>query len=331
MGPNRAEGWKVIDLEGDARTLVDSVYGGTVGAATGRWASQGGHAGASRLHHWRPPAWPGAALQSWRVSVGVPAWVTWTVQVLRPPGPGPVPVIVSGDACWLPPPAEVMSAFVDAGVALAWFNRTELAADGDDGAREGPVFARFAQARFGALSVWAWGLQRTVDVLSGMDGIDARRIGVVGHSRGGKAALLAGATDARIWLTAAHNSGTAGASSSFRLGRGSETPLALAQRFPHWLARDALASLSAGQAWPADQDVLLASIAPRGLLLTQSMDDRWANPVGLRHVAARARRAWPVRQRETAFRVAWRRGPHALQAEDWAALLAMAASLPPMA
>lgn len=313
------------------RALIHAVHGGTVQAAAGLHDGAAWPVDAVRLHDWRPAHWPGAALQSWRVSVGSPAWVAWTVQVLHPPGPGPAAALVSGDACWLPPPVEVMSAFIEAGVALAWFNRTELAADGDDGTREGPVFDRFPQARFGALSVWAWGLQRTVDVLSRLDGIDARRIGVVGHSRGGKAALLAGATDARIWLTAANNSGTAGASSSLRLGRGSETPLALAQRFPHWLARDALASLAAGQAWPADQDVLLASIAPRGLLLTQSIDDRWANPVGLRHVAALARRAWPVPQRQTSFRVAWRRGPHALQVEDWAALLAMAESLPPMA
>ena len=313
------------------RALINAVHGGTVQAAAGLHDGAAWPVDAVRLHDWRPAHWPGAALQSWRVSVGSPAWVAWTVQVLQPPGPGPAAALVSGDACWLPPPVEVMSAFIEAGVALAWFNRTELAADGDDGTREGPVFDRFPQARFGALSVWAWGLQRTVDVLSRLDGIDARRIGVVGHSRGGKAALLAGATDARIWLTAANNSGTAGASSSLRLGRGSETPLALAQRFPHWLARDALASLAAGQAWPADQDVLLASIAPRGLLLTQSIDDRWANQVGLRHVAARARRAWPVPQRQTSFRVAWRRGPHALQVEDWAALLAMAESLPHMA
>ncbi|MGA1286928.1 MAG: hypothetical protein ACO305_05260 [Rubrivivax sp.] len=317
-------------LSAQAQALIDAVHGGTVGDAAGLRDADGWALDAVCLHDWRPARWPGVALQSWRVSVGAPAWATWTLQVLHPPGPGPRAVLVSGDACWLPPPDKVMTASVDAGIALAWFNRTELAADADDAARTGPVFDRFPQARFGALSVWAWGLQRSVDVLCRMEGIDARRVGVVGHSRGGKAALLAGATDARIWLTAANNSGTAGASSSFRLGRGSETPLALAQRFPHWLAPDALASLGAGQVWPADQDVLLASIAPRGLLLTQSSDDRWANPQGLRHVVARARKAWPRRSRD-AVRVAWRQGPHAFQAEDWAAVLSMAAALPPIA
>lgn len=319
-------------LSPETRALIEAVHGGTVEAAAGLCDAQGWAVDAVCLHDWRPARWPGAALQTWRVSVGAPAWAAWTLQVLHPPGPGsgPCAALVTGDACWLPPPVDVMTACVDAGVALAWFNRTELASDADDAARAGPVFDRFPQARFGALSVWAWGLQRSVDVLCRIDGIDARRIGVVGHSRGGKAALLAAATDSRIWLTAANNSGTAGAASSFRLGRGSETPLALAQRFPHWLARDALASLAAGRAWPADQDALLASIAPRGLLLTQSIDDRWANPPGLRHVAARARKAWPARQRD-ALRVAWRRGGHALQAEDWAAVLSMAVALPPIA
>ena len=60
-------------------------------------------------------------------------------------------------------------------------------------------------------SAWAWAAQRCVDALLTMDLVQSDGIAVTGHSRGGKTAILAGATDERIAVTNPNNSGTGGA------------------------------------------------------------------------------------------------------------------------
>lgn len=303
-----------------ARGLIDRLYGGVVPSDE--------FARAVLMHRAAPPAWPGQCLESWRVEVGAPPRVAWALLVLRPAAPAPsVPVVLTGDACWGQPDDLTRRWFADAGIALAWFNRVELAHDAPDAARAGPLFDHHPHGRFGALSAWAWGLSRSVDVLRQVPGIDAARIAVVGHSRGGKAALLAGACDERIALTVAHNSGAGGAASSVVLGEGAETLADLARAFPHWLGRDAAPQIAAGALQGLDQHLLLARIAPRRLLLIQARGDAWANPEGLRVAARRAAAAWRRAGAAGGLRVVWRDGGHAMGPADWAAVLGAARDL----
>lgn len=256
-------------------------------------------------------------LQLWRVRVGSPSWIGWTLTVLWPAQVQRCPVLLSPDGCWPHVMSDAAaSAVLNQHTALAWFNRTELAFDADSAQREGPVFQHWPQLDSGCLAVWAWGLQCCVDALLQINDARMTGIGVVGHSRGGKAALLAAALDPRIQAVVSHNSGAAGAASWAVQGAGAETLDQLARQFPHWLGP------AAQQASVRDRSVaedlphrLLQHIAPRGLCLLQASDDLWANPEGTRHMASLLRPHWGAYEHR--LQLHERTGGHAMTPADW--------------
>lgn len=174
----------------------------------------------------------------------------------------------------------------------------------------------------GAITLWAWALHRLLDVAEALP--EAGPVVLAGHSRLGKAALWAGATDPRVAGVFANASGCAGAApAAHRVG---ETLPQLTDRYPHWL-RD-------GAAVPdgLDQHHLLAAIAPRPLVLTGARDDIWADPVGsyLALCAASGSRDWPEAAemwsrggtiRRGTMCHGLRDGGHDLTAADWAVAL----------
>jgi hypothetical protein len=141
----------------------------------------------------------------------------------------------------------------------------------DDGALPGP-----AGSEWGTLAAWAWGLQRCVDHLHSADGVRSEEIAVLGHSRRGKAALLAGATDERIGLVVPHQSGTGGVALS--RDNGQETVASITENFPHWFADTFHAFGGRPERLPVDQHLLVAMVAPRPLLDTAGARDYWLNP-----------------------------------------------------
>lgn len=280
------------------------------------------------LHRAQLPGNAGAALETWRIVCGSDAQVQFSLQVLLPPQLAAVPVLLCGDGCWATLTEAVKAAVLARGFALAWFNRVEVAEDPPAGhaARSSPLYHRHPKAQFGALSAWAWAYHRAIDALVPMDGIDGARIAIAGHSRGGKAALIAGATDTRIWLIAANNSGTGGTASYAVQGPGSETLDDLLRAFPHWLGPAMAGFAARPEALPFDQHVLLAAIAPRRLLITQAGDDAWANPPGTAHAVALARPAFEQAGQAQAIRLVSRMGGHPHVLADWLVLLDFAAS-----
>jgi dienelactone hydrolase len=136
---------------------------------------------------------------------------------------------------------------------------------------------------WGTIAAWAWGLHRIVDYLVTDRDIDKTRLAVVGHSRLGKTALLAGAFDERIALVIPHQAGTGGSSPSRKTGKAltkAESVTRINTSFPHWFNDEFTKFNDRTELLPFDQHCLAALCAPRPVLLTNAEDDAWADPEG---------------------------------------------------
>jgi hypothetical protein len=178
-------------------------------------------------------------------------------------------------------PAE---ALIARGCAAAAFQIDDVDPDRADGFAEG-IRAAFGSDTsdtsgdsWGAIAAWAWGASRAMDWLQTVPDIDASRVGVVGHSRGGKAALWCGAQDERFALTISNNSGCTGA--ALARGKTGERIAAINKSFPYWFCDNYKRFGDHEDDLPVDQHELLALIAPRLLYVASATNDAWADPRG---------------------------------------------------
>ena len=179
-------------------------------------------------------------------------------------------------------PAEQLIA---RGYGVAAFQVNQLAPDNPDTFRTG-VMTLFDDAgrsggtpyTWGALAAWAWGASRAMDYFATDARVDAARVAVVGHSRGGKAALWAGAEDDRFAMVVSNDSGEGGAALSRRWY--GETLDVINTAFPHWFTAAYKTFNGRAAALPVDQHMLLALVAPRALYVASADEDLWADPRG---------------------------------------------------
>lgn len=137
-----------------------------------------------------------------------------------------------------------------------------------------------------AISAWAFGATLCMDYLEQELLADCRHIGVVGHSRGGKTALWAGALDTRFSMVVSNNSGCTGAALSKR--KKGETIRLTNEGFPYWFCDRYKDFNDRENLMPFDQDGLLALIAPRLLYVASASEDEWADPAAEREACRRA-------------------------------------------
>ncbi len=169
---------------------------------------------------------------------------------------------------------------IDGGFGVACFCYQDIAtAEKDDCATGMGAFGgRVTDNAWGKTAMWAWAASRVMDYLETREDIDLSRVAVAGHSRLGKAALVAGANDTRFSLVISNDSGGAGAAlfrgktgemvKNFR--EGGASCLWFCKNFPNYVRREF--------ELPFDMHFLTALTAPRNLYIASAEEDSHADP-----------------------------------------------------
>ncbi len=260
------------------------------------------------------------------LSMGPKRSITTRLFLSVPSGARKFPVIVVGDLGWGRVKPEIVLAVLRRGYAIAEFSRNEIASDD---AQPTGVFSAYPNYHGGRISAWAWGYHRVIDYLVTQSFVNSKCLVVTGHSRGGKAALLAGATDERIALTAPNNSGCGGAG-CFRVVNTDPTPTrgeditAILKNFPFWFEPQFGEFIGKVAQLPFDQHTVKALIAPRALLSTEALGDHWANPHGTQLTYLAAKEVYAFFGVKNRIGIHFREGEHEHNLYDWETLLEFA-------
>lgn len=182
------------------------------------------------------------------------------------------------------------------GWGCAMFTPTSVQADNGAGLTSGIIgLCNHGQPRkpddWGALRAWAWGASRALDYFETDKAVDARHVGIEGHSRYGKATLVAMAYDPRFAIAYVSSSGEGGAKLSRRNWGETVENVAGSGEY-HWMAGNFIkyaGPLNAGDL-PVDAHELIALCAPRPVFISggATQGDGWVDAKGMFMAAAAA-------------------------------------------
>jgi len=214
---------------------------------------------------------------------------------------------------WIDPPpgfpkdpnADYRTLILKRGWSYVIFDPTTVQADNGAGLTSG-VIGLVNQGKprrpddWGVLSAWAWGASKVVDMLQAAPNIDASRVAIFGHSRYGKASLVAMAYDDRIKAGFISSSGAGGAA-PYRRHWGEQVENVAAGSEYHWMGarflRYAADPLTAKDL-PIDANAVIALAAPRAVFVGAGRatgdGDGWVDPRGMFMAEASAGEVWAL-------------------------------------
>jgi hypothetical protein len=144
---------------------------------------------------------------------------------------------------------------------------------------------------WGALRAWAWGASRALDYFETDKAVNAKMVGVEGHSRWGKGTIVTMAYDTRFAIAFVSSSGEGGARIHRRYFGEMVENVAAASEY-HWMAGNFLkyAGPLTANDMPVDAHELVALCAPRPVFISGGAvnGDGWQDPKGMFLAAAGA-------------------------------------------
>ena len=185
----------------------------------------------------------------------------------------------------------------------------------------------------GKIAMWAWAAMTVMDYIEKLPEIDKENIAIVGHSRLGKTALLAGAFDTRFKYVISNDSGCTGA--AIIRGKVGENIAAITNTYGFWFSKKYARFAADEKALPLDQHFLTSLIVPRHLIIGSAEGDVKADPTseflscclandvyrlyglrGLVHNGEIPKAKTVLDEGDACYHI--RHGNHYLSREDWA-------------
>lgn len=207
------------------------------------------------------------------------ATISFTVNVTLPAsGEGPFPAVIAYGGLTVPVPSNI---------ATIIFDNSGFAEQNDLTSRDvGLFYDLFGDnATASALTAWAWGVSRIIDVLENNPAINInpKKVAITGCSRDGKGALVAGAFEDRLALTIPQESGSGGSAcwrlsdAQLRAGQVVQTASEIVTENV-WESVEFSMFANDTDLLPFDHHELAGLVAPRGLVVIDNSDYLWLGP-----------------------------------------------------
>ncbi len=234
------------------------------------------------------------------------------IEIVTPPGPGPFPVFLTNHPRWRP----WLSTAVRRGYIGVFYSASDPNYSIRDFSDE--YIDVYPQHDFSAMARWGWAGSRAVDYLFTLPKVNKAQIGITGHSRNGKQALMAAAFDERIGAVIL-SSGNTGEATPWRFTPdiyANETLEQITGNFPHWFHPRLRFFAGREHQLPIDQNSIMSMVAPRGLLIASAYSEGQGAPYGIEQGYRSVQSVYRMLGAEDRVALHLRAGEHATTAGD---------------